>query len=767
MTDKISRSRRPVIIAVVLLIEIAVLCSMFIIAGNLKRSDETRDLDLALFESDYAVQDGSDHSWTIEENNVGGTEGDHVYALRGPFLDIGSGDYRVNVSYRADSLQYVKAYSKENNASVLAAFERLEPYSDHVSFDVRLKKDIHDLEFVFLYMKTGTFTVDGISLTTNKAAPIGRALAVTLMVFILFDICAAFFIARYPKRPDVIAVTGIVLAVILPSLPLLVPGLAQGHDLPFHATRTEGIWQELCAGQFPVRMESLWLGGYGYASEIYYGDLFLYFPALLRLSGFTITEAFKFYILFINIATAFVSYFSFRKITGSRYAPAVSSVLYSCAAFRMTDLYVRTTAGEMAALIFLPVVAAGFIGILRNDPAKKIPELFFDGLLLAAGMSGLILTHIITTEMVLVLLIILSLIEIRKMIRRIPTVLAAIVTTFLITCSFAIPFLDYTMKVSTRISVWMMADASRNIQGAGAPPSSYLKFARPFFGSGASGADNMMSLTPGLLLISFTIAALVLIVLRKAPKRMVISLVSSLILLFCASNVFPWDFLENNLFFGKALVSIQFPWRLLGLVILFMSVTAGDVISHIENNTCKENNKNNLILFVIILVIQSAMAGVTLYAYATEGNFEVQYLDRPSLDTSYLGDNEYVPSGVDLEKLSHAPSASEGIEYEVRSSSDDYALTVTSPAPAEGFIDIPVIFYPYYRASGNNGMTLDLSSGDNGLIRVMVPEGYEGDITVNFTHPMLWRIADLVSCLSVAGAAAFAVLYKKKHDPVN
>ncbi|MBP5654473.1 MAG: hypothetical protein J6X33_03065 [Clostridiales bacterium] len=743
MTDK-KIIRKPVITAIVLLIQIAVLSSMFIIAANASSSDESYKVDLAYFESDYAVSDDSDSSWSIAEDNVGITDSDHVYALRGPYLEIQRGDYRVDVSYKAEGLQYVKAYSDKDNPSVTAAFERLEPYSDHVSFDIRLNKDIEDLEFVFLYMKNGRFTVNGVTVTSNNAAPVTRAAAVTAMVFILFDICAAFFILRYPKRPDIIAVIAIGLACILPSLPLLVPGLAQGHDLPFHATRIEGIWQELCKGQFPVKMESLWLGGYGYASEIYYGDLFLYFPALLRLAGFSITEAFKFYILFINIITAFVSYFAFAKIFSSKYATAVSCVVYSCAAFRLVDCYVRSTAGEMAALIFLPVVAAGFVSILKKDPAKSLSSMVYDGLLLACGMSGLIITHIITTEMVLAVLVILSVIEFRKMIKRLATVLAAVVCTFLITCSFAVPFIDYTISVSTRISVWMMSDSDRLIQKTGASPLSYFAFTGPFFGGG-TGGDSVMSLTPGLLLMAALIAGIVFVILRRGNKRMIICLTASVILLFMASHFFPWDFLEMNLFFGKALVSIQFPWRLLGLAVLFLSVLAGDLIGKIEEDK-KPSSKAVLISFIAILAVQSVMAGLTLHSYITEGNFDVQYINTSSLDTSYLGDNEYLPTGVDLDVLDH-------IAYKTE----------------DGSIDMPVIDYPYYKAFDGNGNTLPVSKGDYGLIRVRVPSGDEDDIDVRFTAPVHWRIADIVSVLSVAGSVVFVFLYRKKKttaDPV-
>ena len=48
--------------------------------------------------------------------------------------------------------------------------------------------------------------------------------------------------------------------------------------------------------------------GYGYPISVYYGDILLYIPALLRLMGFSVTQCFKFYILMINIGTVVCSY---------------------------------------------------------------------------------------------------------------------------------------------------------------------------------------------------------------------------------------------------------------------------------------------------------------------------------------------------------------------------------------------------------------------------------------------------------------------------
>lgn len=766
MKGTVSGKKKTIICAVILAVQILIVAIMAGCAASLSTSDKTTPIDLRKFTSEYTDMAPEGNSWTIDPDKLpDDVSSDHIRFLRGPYLDLAKGDYRVTVYYSGDSLNYVKAHSESQNASVLSEFERLEPYNKRVSFDFRAKENIKDLEFVFLYFEKGIMTVNGIEVTTCKGAPVSRGASACAMVFILFDVFASFFVFNpKDKRPDKAGIIAVASAIVLSSLPLLVPDLAQGHDLMFHLTRIEGLKTGLAAGQFPVKMESLWMGGYGYASEIYYGDLFLYLPALLRLAGFTLTESFKFYLFFINTVTAVVSYLSFKKIFRSSFAPAVSSVAYCLASFRLVDIYVRSTAGEIAALIFLPVVAAGFISILENDPAGKVRNMLYDGLLLAAGMSGLIITHIITTEMVLIILVIVSLVLIPRMIKRIPTVIAAVFETFLISCSFVIPFLDYTTKVSTRISIWMMSDSDRLIQKTGASIPSYFAFASPLFGSG-TGDNVKMRLTPGLILLLALLGAIVVIALKKANKRIVISLIASVILLFMASDIFPWDFLEKNLFFGKALVSIQFPWRLLGLAILFLTLIAGDLILILEKD--KSRTKTSWIVFIAVLAAEAVLAGMTLYSYLNEGYFEVQYLDTASINTSYLGDNEYLPTGFDPAVITHEPAAGNGVEIDKCNYTYDispiaYSATVRNTSSASSYIDLPVIDYPYYDAYDEKGNLLAATKGDNGLIRVTVPAEYEGYIFLKFTPPAVWKIADAASVLSVLSCIVFVAAVKRK-----
>ena len=86
----------------------------------------------------------------------------------------------------------------------------------------------------------------------------------------------------------------LVLIVLFCSIPLTVDYLfLNAHDQYFHLMRIEGIRAGLESGMFPVRVQPGWLSGHGYAASVFYGDLFLYFPALLRYFGVSVQVAYK------------------------------------------------------------------------------------------------------------------------------------------------------------------------------------------------------------------------------------------------------------------------------------------------------------------------------------------------------------------------------------------------------------------------------------------------------------------------------------------
>ena len=158
------------------------------------------------------------------------------------------------------------------------------------------------------------------------------------------------------------------------SLPEMISGFYDGHDMAFHLLRIEGIAQELKNGSFPARIHSLSLYGYGYPVSIFYGDILLYLPAMLRIVGVPVMSAYKVYILFINVLTMLISYFSFSKMFKNRNVAVLGTLIYVTSPYRMLDVYIRAAVGEYTAMMAYPLIALALYLIYTSDAAdwKKI-----------------------------------------------------------------------------------------------------------------------------------------------------------------------------------------------------------------------------------------------------------------------------------------------------------------------------------------------------------------------------------------------------------
>ena len=121
----------------------------------------------------------------------------------------------------------------------------------------------------------------------------------------------------------------LLLAALLVSIPAWMPGHTfAGHDLIFHLYRIEGLKDGLLAGHCPVRMNNVWFQGYGMPTGIFYPDLFLYIPALLRMVRLPLMTVWQIFLVLVNIATAFASWWAFSSYLHSKRAGAIATLFY-------------------------------------------------------------------------------------------------------------------------------------------------------------------------------------------------------------------------------------------------------------------------------------------------------------------------------------------------------------------------------------------------------------------------------------------------------
>lgn len=700
-----------------------------------------------------------------------GYEGNGSFTY-GPYLPLPAGTYDITLRYEAEADgNTCNAFAADiPYGSLKEDVIFLPPGEESVTFRIWLSADIDNFELQTNYGGAGTFVVKGFTIGECPQAGLFRAFK-WFCGFLLLD-CAALLWFLWKKdglseeaRRRLLILAAVILAA---SVPLGADYVMQGHDVRFHLMRIEGLREGLLSGQFPVRIQPYWLDGYGYAASVFYGDLFLYFPALLRIAGFTVQGAYNTFLFFVNAATCLLAYWSFKKIFRSENAGLLGAALYTLSAYRLTDLYVRSAVGEFCAIMFLPVLLAGVYGILFDDTRRPAFQKVW--IAPALAIAGIGYSHVISCVTAGTFLILGWIFFYKRVFRTerffalCKTVLAAI----LLCASYAVPFLSY------RKDAFVFNSPSRLdnlIQTDGVYPAQMFSLFQNGSGnsqSGIAGIAGEMPLGLGAALMAGAAAFLWSCTVKREgipaadrKKGAWMSLFAAAAVWLCTIG-FPWDRISRMGDLAALIISnIQFPWRFLGIAGLMLtgvSCAAATVFRHAYGKMAQA------VLSGVLAALVLLTASWTHYDVLNEHG-AYRYYDRGSIGTFSIGGGEYLPEGTDADRLyAGEPEAGEGV---VISDYEKNGVRVTffceNGSGRNANIALPLLYYRYYSATKDSGESLTCYAGDNNVLTVAVPPDFSGAVTVDFREPVSWRAAEAVS----AAALLFVVWFCTKKRPAE
>jgi hypothetical protein len=230
------------------------------------------------------------------------------------------------------------------------------------------------------------------------------------------DVIFFCYIKRQYIQKNFYVIAGLGVIFIVSSLGLCMESQIRGHDLLFHWGRIIGLKKRILTGNFPVRIQPGWFNGYGYPVSVFYGDILLYIPAVLYAFNVPLVYAYKIYVLLINLGTVLISYYCFSKMFNDKYVGVLCSAIYTLSINRTLNVYLRAAVGEFSATMFFPLIALSMWDIFNSD--IKSARYKQDWLMLCIGMTGVIQTHVLSVEMTGIFLIIVCLLNIKRVFRR-------------------------------------------------------------------------------------------------------------------------------------------------------------------------------------------------------------------------------------------------------------------------------------------------------------------------------------------------------------
>lgn len=571
--------------------------------------------------------------------------------------------------------------------------------------------------------------------------------------------------------------------IFMASYPLFLDYMVIGHDLPFHLNRIESIKIGLQQDVFPVKIQPFWIYDYGYATGVFYGDILLYFPALLRIMGLSIQSAYMIFVVAINIGTTLISYFSFKKILGSNRLGLLASMLYTLSYYRLLNVYTRAAVGEFCAMMFLPMIFAGLYQIFTYTGTQK-KVCLKPVILTAIGLTGIINSHILTCEMVALFVLLTCIVFIKKIFRRQTffQLFLTVIFTLLLNVGFLVPFLDYylTEEFIINSSQWQTG----NVQNLG------LYFAQIFSvfqngvgGSFATPSGMVNEFCPGLglpLIIGLFVSGYFLFTVTKEERKeryypvALCCFLYGVLCIFMSSMHFPWSALEDMGAFGRALVSsIQFPWRFISLATLFITIGSCFILKRLlAKGFDGDVVSNSLILpYVVVILSATSLISTGWYYHSFLSNGEpYRIYDTYELPSIQIYSAEYLPAGSELQgysEMRYAASPNLNVN-EVQKKGTTLSCYVEN-GPENGYLEVPLINYKGYAAKHlESNMPLVLENGYNNCIRLKLPASFSGNIEIKFIPPIYWRIAESISAVAVLVFIALGVKnYISKRRKLN
>ena len=707
---------------------------------------------------------------------------DYRYMATPEFI-LPKGLYTIDVQYESSDgmaaaveVQYANVGHNEYDNGLSGKI--ILPDSDHVSCDFRVKYSDRPMQArasLFADAQDGDYVlIKNIHIFPSPVNARNFLFRATV-IFLAVDLLLLLYSIKDRLRINDVSnnhIKALIILIFVSSLPLLVNYLFRdAHDLRFHLTRIEGIKEGLQQGMFPVKIQPGWLAGNGYAVSVFYGDLFLYIPAVLRIFGVSIQASYQFYVLLVNIATVLIAYYCFRGMSNSK-TGLVCTVVYTLNIYRLVCIYTRAAVGEYTAMVFTPLVLYGLWKIYTLPEEAKEHERSW--ITITVGCVGIFLSHIITTEMTACFIIIAAVILWRKTFRK-KTFLVlcrAAAVTILLTCWFLGPFLDYMLNETFMVNrpgnyeAYMMENRSVYLAQLFITEYSVKGGSTSFL----EGIRNEMPLTVGLAALSALAIWFYLCAGHKERgkserKTEYFAVFLCLLSLGLTTWLFPYTWLVARFpVLARIVTSIQYPWR-------FFSI-AGIMLAYLVCLILKKEwiGPDKKKLLIGLLFALSFSQGFLYMSKCLSEYSSYHVYQSGNLSTYDVIGGEYFPEN------SEVSGSKEGCYNDLTLNADTItiedwhrdngAVKVSLVNHADNIqqIEVPLLLYKGYHAITDRGEELAISPGESYRISVSVPAGFSGTIRVGFCEPWYWRVCELISLCSLIGMFLYSVIKKHRRN---
>lgn len=504
--------------------------------------------------------------------------------------------------------------------------------------------------------------------------------------------------------------------------------ILHGDDGLFHKARIENLYLSIKDGVYFPKINYELVNDFGYASSIFYNDFFLYIPALLRLTGMSLSNVYTFLFVLINIFTFSIAYEFGKKMFNKVNSAYIFSLLYTLSTYRIHILFKRAAVGEVIALAFLPIVLYGIYQILyKNSKNWKY---------LTLGMSGVVLSHLLTTLMASTFIGILVLLNIKHLWKereRLYSLIKATLLTLLVTSFSLFPILEQLSYQDLKVKT----DPLFNVD------EQTVSLWNLFY-------DNVIS-NPYSVILGIIPLTMLIIYLFKWKHLDKIS--KDFLIVSVFSSFISLSILPTHLLVGTPFNSLQFLTRFYGVASLFIYYL-------VSKDELKLLNK--LVLTIMVLITTYQIGSVELI-WQVRNEIGAGLTKEEFNDPNFyiIGNGEeYLPTGTTLKfyeetKLTEVKGIT---NYNKERDSVSFDYNFSKPTK----VVLPFINYKGYKAINNSKEEALTTSEDYKLLEVEL-EG-TGTFDLYYEGTILQKTTLLLSVLTLLSWLLYKIKERRGLD---
>ena len=538
-----------------------------------------------------------------------------------------------------------------------------------------------------------------------------------------------------------------VLIVAVTGFPYVQEGLcAYFPDLMYHLLRIEGVKDAILAGELPTRVYTNFYSGYGYGSPLFYPDIFLIFPAVLRILSVSPLAAWKVFALVITTLETFSTYFSVKYICKDSECSIAAAFMIMLSQFYLADLHLRAGISEYISFIFIPILFAGIYDFFVYDGKKTyLMGIAFTGLLLSHSIMtfiGVLITVVIFVRMLFVKRENNYLFDKSRMSRLIITAVCTVLTV----SYYLFPMLE-------QMSVLKM--------GYSEPWAHIGKYTQPFlsFFKLIGTFSTIAYIGIGVPILPLILICLIL----KKPKNKWSHtfFFGGVGLFLITTELIPWNLLENTI-----LNMIQFTYRFFPYALIFTVIGITMILSENFNGRLVRYKKVILLGIIGCAILAGLFQNRMTAGITSEATRKIteEYLREKN---NYVGAGEWLPLNINEDVLNLTASgkvrANTGEKRKLFKNRENYYFI--SCDDAKEYI-VPLIYYKGYHAwiesEDGTKINLPVEHSEDALVQVHNDTGIEGKIFVEYGGTVVQSISTVISMITVIGVMLYFTLRIKR-----